>query len=172
MPVELAGEDAAAELERAFAALQLKRMVGGARKKPKKSRAPTIGRSALAERVRGFQERVNREDFSELKPADLVAAYAWCHFRTYSNVLPQDLTENGAWKKALLSAGRMLTQEFEGDVAAMLNYIRWTWGREAGREQWRCENNGGNGGRVTWYAQFVQRRLLTDYQVKTGRAPK
>jgi hypothetical protein len=73
-----------------------------------------------------------------------------------------------------MQAARLATSEFGGDMRELLDFLRWTWGREAGREDWRRKNaeRSENARRLTWYDQFVRRTLLTDYKVATNRAAR
>jgi hypothetical protein len=162
------------ELERAFATVELRQLVGPEKPNGKKRRRNgSVSRSMLEQRIEQFTRMVERDDFEGALPSDLVAAYAWCHRGAYG-VLPLELVERGAWERAVLSASSMLKQEFSGDVAAMLDYVRWTWGREIARQEWRARAGQANGSawRIGWYEQFVKKRLLTDYLVKTNRVPK
>jgi hypothetical protein len=100
------------------------------------------------------------------KPAHLVALYAQLHRMVYG-VAPEELVGK-TFLAAQSAAEKLLRVEFDGDVEAVVGFVRWSWHREKGREKWRREN-GCEGGRLGWRVQFQRRELLTDYRIDLNR---
>jgi hypothetical protein len=105
-------------------------------------------------------------DWSEARPAHVVALYAWCHEQTYG-VTPVELVGLN-WLAAGTAAGKLARDEFDGRLEGVVEFMRWVWRREAKREKWRRENKH-EGGRIGWRAQFVQRYLVTDWRIDAAR---
>ncbi len=148
-----------AQAAQAAASLETWAKVG---KKPKKRPLPK------PERARGeFRAMLTAGDFSTATPTHLVALYEWCHEQIYG-VLPAELNAK-AWLMACGHARRLIDEEFKGDVAATIDFIRWTWKREAGREKARRAGTNPNIGRIGWRLQFVTRFLVTDYRLDVAR---
>lgn len=110
-------------------------------------------------------------DWTAARAVHFVALYAWCHEQVYG-VAPAELTTGKAGARIRLqatsAAARMLTQEFAGRPKAMAGFLRWVWQREKGREEWAART-GAQRGRVTWYKQFEERTMLTEFKVELGR---
>ena len=109
---------------------------------------------------------VDAGDFAGAKVAHLVALYRWCHERVYE-VDPEELTGE-TWVTATKCAGQLVRNAFGGDLGAAIDFLRWTWRREEGREKWRREN-GRDGRRITWRDQFAAKYLITDYRLARAR---
>lgn len=125
---------------------------------------------AAIEKVVEEVDRMRKEnDWSGARAAHLVALYAWCHEKVYA-VAPAELA-GLTWMAACSAAAKLVRDEFKDSVEDAIEYIRWTWRREAGREKWRNENNA-PGGRIGWRLQFQTRLLLTDYKIDMARAAK
>lgn len=104
-------------------------------------------------------------DFEEAKPFHLVALYEWCHEKVYG-VRPLELEKQ--WLAAAHAASELAKTDFEGELAEVVEFIRWTWRREQQREARRAQS-GQSMGRVGWRLQFVTRYLLTDYRIDQKR---
>lgn len=125
---------------------------------------------AAIEKVVEEVDRMRKEnDWSEARVAHLVALYAWCHEKVYG-VAPAELA-GLTWMAACSAASKLVRDEFKDSIEDAIEYVRWTWRREAGREKWRNENNA-PGGRIGWRLQFQTRLLLTDYRIDMARAAK
>jgi hypothetical protein len=125
---------------------------------------------ASIEKVAEECARMRKEnDWSEAKASHLVALYAWCHEKVYT-VAPSELA-GLTWMAATSAAAKLVRDEFNGNVEEAVEYVRWTWRREAGREKWRVENDR-PGSRIGWRLQFQQRLLVTDYRIDAARAAK
>ena len=109
------------------------------------------------------------------KPAHFVALYAWLHAEVYG--APPAELRSQAWWGAVSAATKLLRDEFsdeahpEGSPLRMLDFIRWVWRRERGREQRAAarEGEGHEARRIGWALQFVLRHLVTDYRVDMAR---
>jgi hypothetical protein len=127
--------------------------------KPRKS-AKTICDSVWTKLLRDVDGMIQTGDWTGASARHLVALYAACHKRVYR----VDAAELGPSQRlhATGMAMRMLDREFDGKIVAMVEFIRWTWIREEGREDWRKKNNI-DGGRVGWKLQF-NGAILTDWR--------
>ncbi len=113
-----------------------------------------------------FEGSVPRDGF---RPKHLVALYARLHARVYG-AEPQELADGKSFFAASSAAERLVRVEFAGTPDRALDFLRWTWRREADREKWRRQNPGGSGGgRIGWKLQFAGRALVTDYRVEMAR---
>lgn len=137
-----------------------------AKKKPPKKRAST------GKNPRGYKTacaeamiRAKAEDWEDAKPKHLVGLYAVLHEQVY-RVPPTELVDS--WNGAVSAARAMLDKEFEGDVFAFVEFIRWTWQRTRRRQE-KAIANGEEVRRVGWALQFKHRDLLTDYRVEIAR---
>jgi hypothetical protein len=122
----------------------------------------------LAAEVERVGERLRSNDWSELRPGDLVAAHAFCHQSLYGE--HDDLLGDN-WRRASVSAYQLVKCDFDGDLVAGLAFVRWAWQRERKREERRKRNGSdGEGHRLVWRHLFVTRWILTDYRVESRRA--
>lgn len=153
-----------ADAERAEAAKAVANLARTKRKKPSTRKGPT--KAGVQRMIREANKMREANDWSKARPAHLVALYAWCHEQVY-DVAPAELIGLN-WMAAASAAAKMVREEFDGSIEAAVDYLRWTWRREQGREQWRRENQR-EGGRVSWRAQFQQRYILTDYRIDRAR---
>jgi hypothetical protein len=108
-------------------------------------------------------------DYSKATATHLVALYEWCHEQIYG-VRPAELSTRAAWKQVSFAASKLMKEQFKGDAVAVIDFIRWTWRREKGREDARRAGRNAHIGRVGWRLQFAMRYLVTDYRVETVRS--
>lgn len=106
--------------------------------------------------------------FERATPVHLVALYEWCHEKVYG-VRPSELSPRAAWKTATFAAAKLVKDEFAGKAPAAVDFIRWAWKREAGRERDRREGRNATVGRLGWRLQFSMRYLITDYRIAVAR---
>lgn len=139
----------------------------------KKPRGKTTARSSSGyEKARAEAnalaraERDDSEVWASAQPKHLVALYSLLHEQVYG-VEPVELKD--VWKGAVASAKGMLEKEFNKDAKTFVEFIRWTWRRERGREAKR-QAEGGEGSRIGWGLQFKSRTMLTDYRVDVARS--
>jgi hypothetical protein len=151
----------------AEAARSVESLVDPAKKRRKKG-APT--RSYVRRLIVEAAERRRSDDWDGAKPRHLVALYlilhSWCYGVEAEEVV------GVAWNAAVSAAGKLLRDEFDDKIEEAVEFIRWVWKRERGREKWRRENGGGGGGRVGWRLMFAQRSFVTDYRVALHREQK
>jgi hypothetical protein len=105
-------------------------------------------------------------DWDAVRPAHFVALYEHLHAIVYG-VEPSELDNAKVYSMATQEAARALADRFAGDTAEMVEFIRWSWKREEGREKWRRENKR-EGGRVGWRLQFGG-AFITDYRLDKAR---
>ena len=146
------------------AAEALSELVG--KMKPKRARGPSLVKARVEVRA-----MLADGDFSNARPTHLVALYEWCHEQVYG-VRPLEMEQGDNWKMAVFAAARLVKHEFRDDMAATVEFVRWTWRRERWREGKRRETNQaiGSVGRIGWRLQFVQRHLVTDYRIDLARS--
>src|SRR3974390_61418 len=115
-----------------------------------------------------MDEMSSTGDWSSARGVHLVALFAWLHLGVYQ-VECGDL-DAGEWARASAIAQRFCAESFGGDFNACVEYVRWCWSREVGREKWRREN-GRSGGRLSCGLVFSN-RLLTDYRIDKSRVSR
>jgi len=112
-----------------------------------------------------MERRAKSGDWEGATGLHLVLLYAWLHEEVYG-VRTSELTPK--WRGvAAQMADRLIAGEFAGDVGAAVDFMKWSWKREEGREKWRRENQK-EGGRLGWRLQFGG-VLVTDYRVDQAR---
>ena len=157
------------EAESEAAAKAVAALVGSSKKKkrPKRRAGPTA--KGIAKTTAQMEEMRGARDWSDARPAHLVALYcvlhAWCYGVPAAEVI--GLT----WLAASSAAAKMIRDEFGGEIGESIDFMRWVWKREKSRERWRREN-GRDGSRIGWRLQFQQRHLVTDYRIALARRKK
>ena len=137
-----------------------------ARKTGKRKRPPSVSVNGWDKAKEDAGHRLGTGEWQEVKATTWVATYALLHEKVYG-VAPVELRgKSVVWAAAM--ASKLLREEFDGDAGAMGEFIRWTWKRERGREEWRRAKNNGAGGRIGWKLQFGG-ALLTDYRLELAR---
>lgn len=101
--------------------------------------------------------------FASAKATVLLGFFAVLHLLVYS-VVPSELEDSKEWSGALSSAKRLL-REFDDDILAAIDFLRWTWNRES----LRLKKGATSDWRIAWRWQFSSRSLLTDYRVSVAR---
>lgn len=91
---------------------------------------------------------------------DVVAMFAALHTAVYGVSCAAELARK-EWPRAVARAEQLVQRL--GGVEAAGEFVRWLWGREQNREQWRRSNRRG-GGRLTW------RYATTDTNLAAYRA--
>jgi hypothetical protein len=137
-----------------------------AKRPEKRKRSPRIDNRAWQKASEEAKAMMIGGDWTGATPRHFVAAYEYMHERVYG-VAPAELNA----KERMVSAGcakTMLDKEFDGDATAMAAFLRWTWQREKGREEWR-RANGRDGQRIGPRLQF-HGGLLSDYRLALHRA--
>jgi hypothetical protein len=128
--------------------------------RPSRTRMKTITDSAMARATREVEAMLESGEWDDALPRHFLALYALLHLRVYK-VEALELTSS-VRLFAAGAAGKMLKAHFDDDPYAFVEFIRWTWQREARREVWR-RDNGRDGQRIGWRLQFGG-SLLTDYK--------
>lgn len=117
----------------------------------------------------GMEARAMSGDWGDAAPSMLVALYEWLHREVYG-VAPAEL-DGRAWAFATAAAKKLVATEFAGDMADVVDFMKWVWKREEGRERWRREHNR-DGSRIGWRLQFFPGYLLTDYRISKSRVAR
>lgn len=133
----------------------------GVERSRRKSLPPAKMRAAAYE----VEARIKKDEWAGARPLHLVALYMKMHLEVYG----VEATDCGPTERLQAAgvAGKMLERDFEGDVVAMVDFIRWVWRREVGAEKWRRENHR-SGRRISWPLQFSQ-KLFVDYRIDWKR---
>ncbi len=127
-----------------------------------------IQKASLDRAEREMNEMIEREDYTGAKPMHVFVLYAMLHKHVYG-VEASEAESPGERKKAIMFIGSTLRSRFDGDVAALIAFVRWVWAREERTEKWRRETRQTNGRRLGCYLAFSP-RLYTDYKVARERA--
>lgn len=150
------------------AAEALSNMVGPAPKKRARNRPrtpPGVVRAAQA----AVRERLTTREWASATPEELVGLFAWCHAKVYAVEAEVALDRGASWWLASRAAASQLANDHHGDAVQMVDYIRWVWDRENGRERWRRQN-GREGGRLSWRLVLGQgTALLADWRLSIAR---
>lgn len=109
------------------------------------------------------RERLEAGRWGDAEPRHLVGLYAVLHESVYG-VAPEELA--GDAFPGATSAARKLAAEL-GGAEAVVEFLRWTWSRERGREKKR---EPGEGFRIGWRLMFCARTLVTDWKIDLVRA--
>lgn len=136
--------------------------------KPKRKPLMTATPTKVARWLEEMTKMLNSSEWDDAKPVHIVALFMWCHTQVYG-VEPAELRGLEYGKAAMLAA-TALKHNFNGDIPAFVDFIRWAWDREYRREQWR-RSNGKEGARMTFYTQFST-SLVTDYRLDLARKAK
>lgn len=135
---------------------------------PKETKNRPSPARALRTAKEQVSEMMNEGRFAEARGRHFVALYVQLHESVYG-VEPLELMQGDAWSGAASAADRMLKSEFRGNAPDMIEFVRWVWKRERAVEKKRRSDGGGNGRRIGWRLQFMQRHLLTDFRVEMSR---
>lgn len=92
----------------------------------------------------------------------LLALYAFCHTKVYGVEAGELLAANTCFL-AVKGAKKCLDEDFSGDVARAVGFIRWAWRREEERMRWREANERETTSRIGWRLQF-SKQFSTDYR--------
>ncbi len=100
-------------------------------------------------------------DWEKVDGETLVGLYGLIHRMVYQ-VLPLELEQTRELRAAAREASRVLRQHFNGDVAAMVEFVKWCWERERGRAEWATREKKDRK-RMGWRLQFGD-AFVTDYR--------
>ncbi len=136
----------------------------GSAKPRKRASAGTRRNDYIAE----VRTRMQTKDWTGMTAGKLVALYWLCHERVYGTP-PVELNKAKIWEMAMMAAGTMVRDHFDGDVQVAIRFMRWVWTREQSREDWRRKNNTTTGRRISWHNQFKHHYLVTDWRTEKVR---
>lgn len=139
----------------------------GPRRVNKKPKAPpSIKDRDWAEAMEQAGDFMRTGDWSEAVAKHFVALYDLMHTRVYGVVC----VELGPRERfgVSMKAKTMLEKQFDGNAAAMAEFLRWTWQREEWREKRRREDCTGGSQRLGPWLQF-NGAVLTDYRLEMSR---
>jgi len=136
----------------------------GQKERPK--RKFRLAPKAIEKAKREMDERAASNDWENARGVHLVALYAWLHLAVYQ-VEPAEMNAV-EWASASVVAQKFCVAQFEGDFAACVEFLRWTWKRESSIEARRRNGTVTNDFRITWRYQFSA-KLVTDYRIDKAR---
>lgn len=145
------------------AAFALEADVAASKAKPKGKRGASLDAS---EREAEAMRKAN--DWTGARGRHLVALYAWLHREVYGVDVAELRDDRAMLTAAVAAANRMLERDFGGEAERGVDFLRWTWKREARAEKRRRDEHA-EGRRITWRLQFAARHLLVDYRVDLVR---
>jgi len=125
----------------------------------------------LGQAIREVEEMRKDDDWSRAEPRHLLGLYAWLHKEVYS-VDPDELRKPQEWAHAVRAVENFL--KVVGTVQVAVDFLRWTWAREQGREgkrkTWPADSPfAREANRIGWRLQFSTGSMLTDYRVARTR---
>ena len=138
--------------------------VAGRRSPKERAATRTVSTARLREEEQRAKGMMKDGDWSAATASTFVALYSLLYERVYG--VPMRTTGRER-QLAVLRAGQMLRADFDGDAGAMATFMRWTWKREAEREEWRRQN-ARDGGSIGWKLQFGT-HVLGDYRLAQAR---
>lgn len=113
------------------------------------------------------ERRIEAEDWNGATPEDLVGLYAVLHAGVYGVSPIEEVAP--VWLAAVSAAKRLTLEAFDGSPRLAVEFLRWIWGREIEREQWRQKHTGGRGKRLTWRHVFLWRESLVEWRIEEQR---
>ncbi len=137
---------------------------GRATAKEKPKRRATMAASVFNRAVAETEAMMAEGDWSQCTARHIVALYDLMHMKVYGI---ESSMSSGDRHIAALRAGSFAKRELGGDFEKVVDYFRWVWTREMGREKWRREN-GREGARLTIGWCFGG-ALFTDYRLALTR---
>lgn len=158
LPVELMDD-------KAKAAASVDAFVGN---KPRKKNRNASSKAIVKRKLEDIRIRMRDNKIDKVSPSEMVALFCILHTDTYG-VEPTEMVGK-TWEVACFNAKRFISDEFNGNSAEALLFVRWVWRRETIREA--NPNSPKRKMRLTWRHMFVWRDLLTDYRVEMTRRMK
>lgn len=133
------------------------------------TRAPKRRERRLTKLEQGLHDAELRGvtgDWDGAPGSAFVGLYAMMHRLVYG-VLPPDLEEDARFTRYAREAFTFVRRHFEGDGTEMAEFMKWTWLREKGREEWAAAN-GKERGSIGPGLQFSA-ALLREYRIDEAR---
>lgn len=125
------------------------------RDQPRRPRAKPL--TPLEAAVKDATVRAASGEWEDAGAGTIVGLYALCHQRLYG-VEPIELkTDFGMARRRVMT---LLRDEFDGDVDAFVQFVRWAWLRQ----ERRVARSGPSDYRMGWRVQFSS-AVLTDWRV-------
>ena len=125
-------------------------------------RLPNVTKRGMNREIENINKRVQNDNWNNVQSRELVALYAWCHNDLYG-VMPVEMKPR-IWLEARRAAKRLVSQEFDNNMAKVIAFFRWVWAREANSYKWKI-SKGYEIRRISWKNMFIHDYLLTDYRV-------
>ena len=124
----------------------------------KRRRSCTMAASTFNRARVETQAMIDTQDWSACTNRHFVALYDLMHAKIYG--VDSMLSASDRHRFFLLVSG-FVKRHFGPNIGEAINYFRWLWQREIGREKWRNET-GREGVRMT-YARCCSNQAFADY---------
>jgi hypothetical protein len=140
-----------------------------------KSKAPRGGGARMRTKltdlevaVKNAKHRAATGEWCDASSPTIVGLYAYQHEIVYKE-MPLELEQKMEFKRAAGMA-KTTIQAFDGDVDAVVEFMKWAWKREQGRIKW-SKDNGRERNRFSYRFLFSASQI-TDYRVERKQHPR
>ena len=133
---------------------------------PKRTGTRAKKKTTLEAALEDAEKRAASGDWSQAVVRSFVGLYAMCHRMTYG-VDATDLADKGTFQMSTRMVTKVLHDLFNDDKDDLVEFIKWTWEREKGREEWAARE-GKSRNRMNVRTQFSA-SMVTDYRVDQSR---
>lgn len=137
-----------------------------ANRKPPAGTRRTTTQGPLEGLLEDAEKRAASGDWESASGRSFVGLYALCHRLTYG-VDAVELEDRQTLQNATRAAAKALHVHFADDKSELVEFVKWVWEREKGRDQWAAQN-GRARNRLGIRLQFAP-ALVTDYRVDQQR---
>lgn len=127
------------------------------------------GKDTLARLIANAKIRSRTGDWEDAKPRDFVGLFALCHEIVYG-IEPIELATKTELMKATRVAKKCLSNFFDDDAEEFVEFIKWVWKRQEGKEAWALRE-GKNLSRLNVFAQFSPQKV-SDYRIEIVRSQR
>lgn len=127
------------------------------------------GRDTLARLIANAKIRSRDGEWDDAKPRDFVGLFALCHQIVYG-IEPIELATKTELMKATRVAKKCLSNFFDDDPHELVEFIKWVWKRQEGKEAWALRE-GKNLSRLNVFAQFSPQKV-SDYRIEIVRSQR
>jgi hypothetical protein len=126
----------------------------------RRPRAKTIAASSFRKTLEETREMITSGDWAGFSARHVLALYDLMHEKCYG-VAP--IMTSKERHTAVLAGGGFVKRIFDGSFEDAVEYFRWIWDREIGREAWRKAEQKET--RPMSFYWSISTRLVNDYRV-------
>lgn len=141
-----------------------------AKKEDKPVKKSGITKQQFDKAMRDAAAMMKSGDFSTAKPLVIYALYCLMHEAVYGIATPETTTNDR--RNGCFMVSGLLRREFNGDVVALVDFVRWSWNREVEKLKW-AKSKGFVPRRLSARIQFSNAHLA-DYRhaMLHGQTPR